>query len=272
MFLFASLFAALSLLSNVYAESICGKEAIENLSYEYCVHTNPNSTDLMHYMHVSGGNVNSWIKQNTNIKIRDLWTQNGKEIPNVITISFGGQWILTDLQKHQLYIDKILPYLEGKIETPVKRRILLGDSMGGLNSAQLMLKNGDLFERVALNCPAITSIGPFASDDEVEAFVERNKPYISRLKVWAMLRWGKREFVNNENWLRHDSILLARSVQKMPEHIYVSCGDADEFGFIEGAKLLADTLMEKGFNVKWNPVKGGHCIIDTKKVAAFLIP
>lgn len=273
-FLFVSLLLSLNFyFTNAFAESTCGQNQLaKGQSYKWCVHTNPNSQDLLHYMHVSGGNVNSWIKQNTNIKLRELWAEQKKEVPNVITISFGGQWLMTDLGKYQQYVNEIAPYLESKITTFISRRILLGDSMGGFNAGQLLLKNGGLFERAAINCPAITSVGPWASDDEIEAFIERNKPYISRLKVWAMLRWGKQEFPSVEDWNRHDSVTLGKSVQTIPPHLYISCGDQDEFGFIEGSRVLAETLKNRGFEVIWNPTSGGHCRIDVKSVAKFLVP
>ncbi len=273
-------FLLVSVLSNfAFGQTTCGSDTAYGMDYKYCIHKNPKSPDVLHYLHVHGGSEKNWESQNTNIKIREHWTAAGKEIPNVITFSFGNKWLLTEVpqrsgtSRYYAYINKILPDLEAKIGKFTGRRMLMGDSMGGLNSTLVMERAGNLFDRVAINCPALTPLGPQATNNEVEAYIKRHQPYISRFYVVYMQQWGQQEFPTEEDWNRHAPLDLARTSPVLPQNIYVSCGDKDEFGFIEGAGKFAEIATHRGLNVVWKQLEGGgHCTVNSKAVAEFLMP
>lgn len=262
-----------------HSQTKCGSSTAYGMDYKYCIYKNPNSPDVLHYLHGHGGNEKHWEKNDSNIKIREYFKAAGKEIPSVITLSFGIKWLLTEVpqssgtSRYYAYINKILPDLESKLGGFTGRRMLMGDSMGGLNSTLIMERAGNLFERVAINCPALTPIGPQAPDAEVEAYIARHKPYINRFYVTYMQQWGTQEFPTEADWNRHAPLDLARTTPVLPNNIYVSCGDKDNFGFIEGAARFAEIAASRGRNVVWKQIAGGdHCAIDSKAVADFLMP
>jgi hypothetical protein len=263
--------------SFAHAETICGSDTAFKLDYKYCIYKNPNSQDVLHYFHVHGGSEKNWDSQATNQKIRDTWTAMGKEVPNVISISFGTKWLLTEVPKtggtsrYYAWINKIFPDMEAKVGSFSGRRLLMGDSMGGLNSTLIMERAGNMFERVAINCPALTGIGPYASDKEVEDYIQRTNA--SRFYVMYMQNWGKQEFPDQADWNNHAPLDIARTTPVLPQNIYVSCGTKDEFGFWEGAGKFAEIAASRGKNVTWKPLDGGgHCSINSEAVAQFLMP
>lgn len=276
--IFVSLLLGLVLSVHAEISGDCGASDAYGIKYDFCIYKNPKSDDVLHYLHVNGGNVKSWENQNTNKMIRDHWTSAGKEFPNVITFSMGKAWLLTDVQKenntskYYAFINKILPDLENRLGGFTGRRMLMGDSMGGLNSTFIMARAGNMFERVAINCPVITPMGPHAPSAEIDAYIERHQPYISRIWVWWMLNWGKEEFPTEQDWNNHSPIDTAKASPVMPQNLYVSTGTHDQFGIIEGAKIYADVAQAKGINVVWKPIQDGkHCSVNTKAVSEFLL-
>ncbi|OQW53980.1 MAG: hypothetical protein A4S09_06205 [Proteobacteria bacterium SG_bin7] len=261
------------------AETICGTGTAYKMDYKYCIHKNQNSQDVLHYLHGHGGSEKNWGEQEVNKNIRKHWTAAGKEVPNVIAFSFGTKWLLTEVpqsggvSRYYAYINKILPDLEAKLGSFTGRRMLMGESMGGINSTLIMERAGNLFERVAINCPAITAIGPHASDREVEAYIQRHQPYVSRFYVMYMQQWGQQEFPTQADWEHHAPLDVGRTSPVLPQNIYVSCGNKDQFGFIEGAEKFAEIAASRGRNVIWVPIEGGgHCSINSKAVSEFLMP
>lgn len=261
------------------AQTTCGSDSAFGMDYKYCIYRNPNSPDVLHYLHGHGGNEKHWQNNDSNIKIREHFAAAGKQIPSVISFSFGTKWLLTEVpqrsgtSRYYAYINKILPDLENRLGGFTGRRMLMGDSMGGINSTMIMERAGNLFERVAINCPALTPIGPHATDAEVEDYIARHQPYISRFYVVYMQQWGQQEFPTPEDWTRHAPLDMARTTPVLPQNLYISCGDKDQFGFIEGANKFAEIAAGRGRNVVWKPIEGGsHCSVNSKAVADFLMP
>lgn len=261
--------------TSLAAKSQCGKSKYQNVKYEWCITPtdrtkNPN---IMYFMHGMWSSENVWDKNAENKQIKKEWDRLGYTSPTVISITFGRQWLLTEVdgskKLYNIVMDHIMPELEAKAGGLGKgQRQLMGRSMGGFNSSQLFMKNPRMFDRVALYCPAITTVGPHSSQAEIDAFIKRTGAKKSKLK--KVLDWTREEFPTLADWNQHSPVVLAeKDFNKNYPALFISCGAQDEYGFYEGAKYLADLAKERGLETEWAPVKGDHCTLDPIKAAQF---
>lgn len=258
-------------------ETRCGNAQTEDRAYSWCIHNDPQSTNphVLYYLHGLGGSEKNWKNLNAYQQLRGEWKRQGYPLPTVVSVSFGKAWLLTQVPRgdrkglYDLFIQNILPELEKSLPRPFSKRFLMGESMGGFNSSQLLLKNGSLFTRVALLCPAIPTLSPYASEKEVDEFLQRNQPYVDPYLVGWMRAWGQQEFPTAQDWNQHDPIALSSRLTPQSPRLYVSCGKRDEFGFFEGSDLFARNAFEQNVRVRWVPLPGEHCVIDPVSVAHF---
>jgi hypothetical protein len=142
--------------------------------------------------------------------------------------------------------------------------------MGGFNAAVLSLKNPKLFQRVALLCPGISTVGPYTPESDVRTFLDRHQPFINENYVRNLISWALAEFPTQQDWMNHNPLHLANTIVKSSPAYYVSCGTQDEYGFFEGAEQFAQLAQARGASVKWVPLDGAHCAIDANSVAEFI--
>lgn len=200
------------------------------------------------------------------------WQRNKALPPTVVTVSYGPTWLLTPKGKQEdsgLLDDFIakLPQIEGKIGNP-RRRILLGESMGGLNVLIAGLTHHERFAKVASLCPGVYGISPFASLSEMRATLRRTgaDPKIG-FGVWMLAR----KFVADDaEWKRASPLELIGQAKPPYPALYLSNGLYDAYGNFEGTERLATIAAGKGIPVEWHPLYGGHCAIDTASLARFL--
>ena len=105
------------------------------------------------------------------------WQKSNVKPPTVVLISYGPEWLLTPKNSKAesgLMDDFIsnLPFIESKIGKP-KNRILVGESMGGLNVLILGLNHPELFSRVASLCPGVYLDSPFSDFDKIKSAMNR---------------------------------------------------------------------------------------------------
>jgi predicted esterase len=157
-----------------------------------------------------------------------------------------------------------MPKLEADA-TP-KRRLLWGVSQGGFSAALLALRRPDLFQAEALTCPAIPPIPPFSSEPDLKAYAVRRdlKP--------GKFAYGLSLFTNRldgaAQYAPIDVVALAPKAKAPRTFIQANLGD--EYGFYDGAKLLADALKAEGASVEFQTEPGAHCTNDIGPVAEFL--
>jgi predicted esterase len=191
--------------------------------------------------------------------------------PRVVSVSFAPYWILVDqpggrieTPKFDEFIRDWMPRLEK--DAPPKRRLLWGVSQGGFSAALLALRRPDLFQAEALTCPAIPSIPPFSSEPDRKAYAARRS-----IKTGG-LEYGLSLFTNRldgpAQYAPIDVVALAQRA-KAPR-TFIQANLSDEYGFFDGAKLLADALKADGASVEFRPEPGAHCTNDIGLVAEFL--
>jgi S-formylglutathione hydrolase FrmB len=160
-----------------------------------------------------------------------------------------------------------LPEIEAKIGKP-RHRILVGESMGGLNVLILGLNHPKLFSKVAALCPGVYLDSPFSDFATMRETAKRTgaDPKIG----FGILQMAKKYVSNEEEWKAISPIaLIERADQTYPE-LYLSCGLYDNYGNFEGTQALADLAVKKGVKTRWHPLYGGHCAIDTVSLADFI--
>jgi pimeloyl-ACP methyl ester carboxylesterase len=257
-------------------QSECARSTLNNQSFGWCLtptdrDKNPN---VIYFFHGLTLNEHRWDTAQFTQDMVSIWKAQGLTPPTVVTISFGPVWLLTEVpgsaKLYDLFVQQIMPFFENMIG-PVTRdqRIALGESMGGFNASQLLVKNPELFSKFALQCPAITPVGPFDSDAETLQFLEQSGAEPFHVLLTKII--GMWTFKNEANWLNHAPLVLAAARPNVPAQIYLSCGTADEFGFEVGTGQLYNELLNKTQGIQYELIQGGtHSTVDAQKMANFL--
>ena len=205
-------------------------------------------------------------------QVQAFWQQHGVKPPTVVVVSYGPEWLLTPKNSHAssgLMDDFIshLPEIESRIGKP-SRRILLGESMGGLNVLILGLSHPELFSKIASLCPGVYLGSPFYGFSTLRTGMKRTgaDPKV----IYGIKRLAKRYASNKEEWDRIDPIRLIERADRTYPELYLSCGLYDKYGNFEGTEALANRARAKGVVTQWHPLYGGHCAIDVASLADFL--
>lgn len=274
-FLF-TLFLALSSLSFGQIIENCKSETTP-IRFSYCIYKDSESknADVLYYMHGKGLSERAWRDpMHYSTLIQEEWKAMGYQLPTVVSISFGQVWLMMEKNQSnwsglfEAVNNLIIPAIETKLGF-AGRRLLIGESMGGFNASQLLLKSKLAFDRVALLCPAIVSISPYSNKEEIESYIARNH---ADPELVSMMQTVSRMFLSGpEDWEKTSPLVLAeKNLSPSSPEVYVSCGSIDEFGFFEGAKKFYETAVKNGTKAEWRPLYGRHCSVDAKSIATFL--
>jgi hypothetical protein len=107
---------------------------------------------------------------------------------------------------------------------------------------------------------AILSFTPQASNAEIEAYIQRHRPYV----VPALVRkWRDkllRVFPDARSWAAHDPLQLARERNRGSVPLFLHAQGADAFGFHEGTEILVQNLTAAGAPLEYHFGAGApHC-------------
>lgn len=255
----------------------CG-EGGTSVRYKYCQFVSPkgSSDQILYLLHGRNLNEQKWEDATYYTgMIQKEWEAHKVLPPRVVAISFGKLWLLTphaifgaDKSYYDVIVNEAIPQIEGAMG-PAKERLLLGESMGGLNSLILSLRSPKLFKRVAALCPPIYSVSPFAPTRELIEMIKRTGA--DPQTAFLVLRIAGRVVDNEETWMLLSPLHLleAAKTEDLPR-FYVSGDLYDKYGIFEGAQAFVDKALSKGVSLEWRPIYGGHCATDIKSVAEFL--
>jgi Putative esterase len=249
----------------------CGTDG----SLRYCVYRDRRGTngDIVYHLHGRRLDERVWNDDTYfTAMLQSEWQRNGTLPPTVVTLSYGPTWLLTPkgAKPDSWLLEQMmasLPVIEAKIGRP-RRRLLLGESMGGLNVLVAGLSYPDRFIKIAALCPGVYKTSPFASLSSIRASMERTgaDPKIV-FGVWMMAR---HYVANDVEWHRISPLdLIAQAGPRSPS-LYLSNGLYDAYGNFEGTERLAQLARDRGVRTEWHPLYGGHCAIDAASLAAFL--
>lgn len=231
------------------------------------------SDDVIYHLHGRNLDASVWNDDTYfTAQVQAYWQRLSIKPPTVVVVSYGPVWLLTpknSTAESGLLDDFIarLPEIESRVGKP-SHRILLGESMGGLNVLILGLSRPELFSKIASLCPGVYLDSPFSDYSTQRATMKRTgaDPKI----IYGLTQLAKKYISNNEEWNAISPIsLIGRADQSYPE-LYLSCGLYDNYGNFEGTEALAHLAAKRGVKTKWHPLYGGHCAIDIASLADFL--
>ena len=241
----------------------------------YCIYRAKSGTNGNVVYHLHGRNLDEQIWNDDTYwtsMVQASWQQTKSLPPTVVVISYGPTWLLVPKGKKQdsglleAFMAK-LPDIDQKTGIP-KERLLLGESMGGLNVLIAGLSYPQSFAKIASLCPGVYATSPFAPWSAMKRTLERTgaDPKIA-FGIWLLAR----QYVADEDeWKSMSPLELVKRADGQYPALYLSNGLYDAYGNFEGSQKLAENAAERGVSVQWHPLYGGHCAIDTASLARFL--
>jgi len=253
------------------ATASCGEKG----ALRYCVYRDSAGSNDEVLYHLHGRNLDEHVWNDDTYftaLIQSEWQRTGMLPPTVVTISYGPTWLLAprgekpDSGLLEVFMADIAE-IESTIGEP-DRRLLMGESMGGLNVLVAGLTYPDRFAKVASLCPGVYAESPFASFDSMRAAAERTgaNPKIA-FGVWLLAR---RYLANEAEWKNFSPLELIANADASYPALYLSNGLYDSYGNFEGTQKLASMAEDRGVQTEWRPMYGGHCAVDATSLAAFL--
>ncbi|WP_197279317.1 alpha/beta hydrolase-fold protein [Novosphingobium sp. AAP1] len=241
----------------------------------YCIYRDQRGTngDVLYHLH--GRNLDERIWNDDTYltaMVQAEWQRSAAFPPTVVELSYGPTWLLTpkgDKADSGLLDDMMrrLPAIEAKAGRP-RRRLLMGESMGGLNVLIAGLSHPSRFAKVAALCPGIYAVSPFASFAEIRAAAKRTGADPKMIfGVWMLAR---KYAANDAEWQRISPLALIEQARPDYPALYLSNGLYDAYGNFEGSQRLVDIARAHGVKTEWHPLYGGHCAADAASLAAFL--
>lgn len=261
----------------------CGTETSQGKMWTYCFFQTEGSQnpDTIIYFHgrsdSESGNEKLWTKPNFfPAALRNHWQVAGLQAPRIFAVSFGSTWVLTDRNENKMNV----PYamFEADVLTQAKkmsgefpgRVLVLGDSMGGLNASIFALRTGQRVDKLALLCPLIAKLSPFASMGDVGKFLSAN-PEAKAGSVTLVMGLGRISYLNEKDWQENFPLeIMKRRQEKLPFDLYVSAGTQDNFGIFSGAEAFVKEAQRPGTRTEFIVKDEDHCAIDPKTLADFL--
>lgn len=244
-------------------------------SLRYCVYRDRAGTngDIVYHLH--GRNLDEQVWNDDTYYtglVQAAWQQRGVRQPTVVSLSYGGTWLLAPkgrAEQSGLLDDLMrkLPAIEQKIGAP-RRRMLLGESMGGLNVLVADLFYPDQFDKIAALCPGVYEVSPFSSFGEIRTAMRRTgaDPRI----IFGIWKLSRSYYADDAEWRASSPLTLIEKAGPNAPELYLSNGLYDAYGNFEGTQKLAERASALGIKTAWHPLYGGHCASDAASLAAFL--
>lgn len=258
------------------AQQECGLQG----QLRYCLNRDAAGVNGDWVYHLHGRNLDETVWNDPTYMtamIQAAWQQMGQRPPTVVTLSYGPVWLLTPKGKAEAsgLLEQIGPdmeAIEARHGRPA-RRMLLGESMGGLNALILGLSQPERFAKVAALCPGVYVDSPFAPLSQLKAALKRTgaDPKIGL----GVLHLAHRYVADEAEWQQVSPLALIERAQPAVSQrpaLYVSNGLYDRYGNFEGSQSLADRARILGWQTEWHPIYGGHCASDIDSLARFLLP
>lgn len=177
----------------------------------------------------------------------------GKMAPAIIAMPDGGQsWYLDcgDLRMEDAILNEFIPFIEGSVRAIATRaaRGIGGISMGGYGALRLAIRYPELFSALALMSPAVYADVPPANSSARSGAPfckvdEHGKSNFSEA-AWRAADWPS--FIDNFDHNR------------WPMRVYLECGEQDEFGLANEARVLNEALTSRSLNTVFRLRPGGH--------------
>lgn len=234
-------------------EQICSS----GLGASWCIDrssSDPTET-VVYYLHGNGGSEKSWATAEHD-RLVQFWQSAKGSFPTVVTISFGTNWFLNN-ERQSLLVSNVIPFIERTMGINPQRRVLFGESMGGFNAAVLFKKRPKFFAKVAIVCPALYSLSPFAETAAIDKEAE-SLPPAGRKFFYKWLSRQASAFRTEAEWTENNPLNVSETVRGRT--VFLLGDGKDSLGFFEGANLLRSKFLQQGVRLKWWLIpQGDHC-------------
>jgi putative tributyrin esterase len=211
---------------------------------------------VIYFLHGMFGTARKWEDRGT-AEIIDALIADAK-IPPTIVISPDGarssfwmKWADGSQDWEAFVVGELVAAIDDRYRTLADRatRGITGDSMGGLGALNLAFRNPDVFSSVSAHSAAILPADPYQSPERMQrSGASRFKPIFG-------------DPIDLEHWKQWNPLCLAESYEKERLSrlaIYFDCGEADRYGFDEGARALHELLTKKGVAHESHIRPGNH--------------
>ncbi len=273
----------------------CQKIALPGLPVELqsCFYPSKGENrDLLYFFHGIRGSATDWESEIYFPHfLRQNWEQNQKDRPNVLSLSFGPEWFLARQNESPLsglyeVMIHLLPSLEVQLQKQLgikfDRRMIMGPSMGGVNTILMSMKGDIDFDKVAILCAQMAEVDPFGDNDETLNFLRSTKAYQYHLarrseelvydRFFFTLNVLQNVWPTPHDWERANPLNLAKELSPSTStQFYLTTGIYDPYANYEGNLKFLSTLKENNIDVEWRELWSGHCEIDIKSLAEFLV-
>ena len=249
----------------------------EDFSIEHqriCVTQDPGDASeyVIYFFHGLNGSPDEMGKGKMLAFLNAYWEKQlpGKK-PAIIGYSLGGRTNLALPGRLKKLMQEVFPHIEqSNLHFQPKFRTAIGLSMGGFNTFQLQMEDVNYFKKTAILCPALPSISPWSTSDEVAAY--RKRTGASWFYVTLMLQGVSDSYHGNQaEFLPFAPYARMAAHQGTFGNLYLTAETEDEFGFQEGAAHLMEVAIASASTVEWHLRPGGHCKSQKMdEVAAFL--
>jgi hypothetical protein len=243
----------------------CGKGSIGLFeSYSWCaeVPAKSNTSTVLYYFHGNGGSEKDW-QNSTREALYKKWQTSSQGGPIIISLSFGKFWFLTK-EKSNLFIEKVRPAIEKRLNLKPSTRLLMGESMGGYNAFFVATQAPTSFQKFAVLCPALYPVNPFVNS-ETESFVQKQPAWVNQKFVNKWLTRQKEVYQSEPLWSAVNPLKNLQRLEKHQTQIYLLADEKDSLGFYEATVKLATELKKLAehtglLHLIWFSIPGAnHC-------------
>lgn len=263
-------------------EMRCLAEA-DPVPYSFCINrvVGSDNPDVVFHFHGRNGDATWWNDAPAySGELYTEWAESKRAPPTVVSVSFGPLWLLTDQHREdaspglmKVFLESVVPRVGRELASSGgarRRYLLIGESMGAVNALLVGLKTSAQFSKVASLCAPLATGGRDPSIGQVVSLVRRGSMTVRRALM--LLAFSRRFYPSDAFWAENAPLPLSeRAFTSPPPAFFITCGRTDEWGCLEGSEVLVNNLRAHGARVDWWPRPGGHCDIDPRPLAAFLV-
>lgn len=232
---------------------------------KYCFHqTGPNPKYTIWFFHGVSDSEKVFLGSSLN---QDSYLEFMRGLPavNIVTVSYGFSWILTDYPNRtkrpanatvDVFNSQIVPFIEGRFH-PARPYSAMGHSAGGINVATVCAALPQMWSNCVLLNALLPSCDPFVSSSSC-----RNNSGVNLLIKANYTESG---------WKTTQPLELMKQTNKLPRSLVTACAQ-DQHGLFSGPKAWSDQASRMGFESYWVPVmsKCDHSHWPAQEVLQFL--
>lgn len=249
--------------AQTFSPTRCATQVLGDEKFDWCFYAGASGSQrVLLFLHGAGGSVQSWSQNSRYQSFYADWAKQGGQAPHVIAISQGKTWFLknapTPLQEG--FLQTLLRQIENANQLNVTSHVLLGESMGGFNSSVLLLHAPKFFTRVALACPALTTLSPRSNENELNDFLQRHRPYVREDWIRWWLGELSKAYVDAAMWLAHNPLSNVGQTDLMGLKIFVTASHTDGYAFMDGTISFEQQARTHGADVQFiHHASANHC-------------